>query len=478
MHNKAKKIILLLGDIIILYSTLYLTLLIRYWQLPSYQAWQNHLGPFSLIFIAWLLIFYISNLYNLHLAVNNAKFFGLTARSLIIAGLLSAAFFYLNPQISIAPKTNLVVYIIIFVVLFYLWRQLFNWILKSYLPKNNIAIIGLNNQVNELIRELKQKPHLGFKAAFIIDDKTLINDKDNQQTVIQPTLALADDDLPGQQKTYEEIPIIQSISQLKEKVVEKKVTTIILTSDPHQSAQLRSTLFACLPLKINYMRLPNFYENIIGKIPIEDISEMWFLENLTEGSKAWFDRFKRIYDIIFSFLILLLTAPFWPLIGLVIKLESKGPVFITMLRSGKNNKKFKMYKFRTMKEEGNKRTPTIKDDPRITKFGSLMRKTRIDEIPQVINILRGDMSFVGPRPERPELIAQLEKDLPFYRERMLVKPGLTGWDQISGEYHSPSLDDTLKKLQYDLFYIKNRSIYLDLSIILKTIATVLSKGGI
>jgi len=130
-----------------------------------------------------------------------------------------------------------------------------------------------------------------------------------------------------------------------------------------------------------------------------------------------------------------------------------------------------------MREENNARNMTLENDPRITKFGSLMRKTRIDEIPQVINILKGEMSFVGPRPERPTLIKKLELKVPFYNERMLVKPGATGWDQISGEYHSPSYEDTMKKLQYDLYYIKNRSIYLDLSIILKTIATILSQGG-
>ena len=137
-----------------------------------------------------------------------------------------------------------------------------------------------------------------------------------------------------------------------------------------------------------------------------------------------------------------------------------------------------MIKFRTMSEDGNNRNPTTLNDRRVTTFGSFLRKTRIDEIPQVINVLIGDMSFVGPRAERPEIVSLLEKEIPFYRERMLVKPGLTGWDQISGEYHSPSQEDTIKKLQYDLFYIKNRSIYLDLSIILKTVATVLSRSGV
>ena len=130
-----------------------------------------------------------------------------------------------------------------------------------------------------------------------------------------------------------------------------------------------------------------------------------------------------------------------------------------------------------MREEGNDHAPTKANDSRITKFGGFLRKTRIDELPQVINILRGEMSFVGPRPERPELVLELEKQIPFYSQRTLVKPGLTGPDQISGEYHSPSRQDSLKKLQFDLFYIKNRSMFLDLSIILKTIATVVSRKG-
>ncbi len=171
MNNKLKKFTLLAGDIIILYISLYLTLLIRYWNKPTSELWQSHFGPFTIIFVVWILIFYISNLYNLNIAVNNANFFRATSRGLIIAGLLSIAFFYLTPQISITPKRNLLIYVIIFAVLFFLWRQFFNWSLKSYLPKNNIAFIGLNNQVAELIDELKQKPHLGFKIIFVVDDK-------------------------------------------------------------------------------------------------------------------------------------------------------------------------------------------------------------------------------------------------------------------------------------------------------------------
>ncbi|MFH1822329.1 MAG: sugar transferase [Patescibacteria group bacterium] len=452
MNNNLKKFILVAGDVVVLYLSLYLTLLIRYWAKPTSSLWSEHLGPFTIIFAVWLIIFYISKLYDLNLAVNNVRFFQLTARSLVITVLLSAAFFYLTPQVNIAPKRNLIIYVIIFAILFYFWRQFFNWSLKAYLPKNNLAFVGYNPRVNELINELKNNPHLGYNICFLIDGDESNNNLNN-------------------------VPIYKNIKELNRLITRYKISTIVLTANPHQSDELKTTLFNCLSLKINYIYLPNFYESVTGKIPIETIGHLWFLENLSEGSKQLFNRFKRFYDFIFSIIIFLITLPLWPIIGLIIKLESRGPVFFLSKRIGQNNREFSLLKFRTMREENNNRVFTKANDSRITKFGSLLRKTRLDEIPQMINIALGDMSFVGPRPERPELIEELEKAIPFYRERMLVKPGVTGWDQVSGEYHSPSQEDTLKKLQYDLYYIKNRSIYLDLSIILKTIATVLSGGG-
>ncbi len=445
MNNKLKKLVLLGGDIIVLYFSLYLALQIRYFGNYQAETWPTHFWPFTMIFMLWLIIFYISNLYNLNLAVNNLKFYQSSGLALAIAGLVSLAFFYLMPQIGIAPKTNLFIYIIVFAVMFYLWRQFYNWSLKSYLPKRNIGIVGYNNLVAEIINEFKQKPHLGYHLSFIVDDKA--------QAGTEP------------------------IFELERLIANNKLDTIILSYDPHQSENLRAALFNALHRRINYVSLPDFYETITGKVPLDNLNQMWFLENLNENNKIWFDRVKLIYDVILALIIFIITLPFWLIIAFIIKLESSGPVFFVMNRAGQNNRIFKLIKFRTMKEEGNNHAPTKANDPRITKFGRFLRKTRLDELPQVINILRGEMSFVGPRPERPELVLELEKQIPFYGQRTLVKPGLTGPDQISGEYHSPSKEDSLKKLQYDLFYIKNRSIYLDLSVILKTIATVVSRGG-
>ena len=449
-----KKFFLFLGDIAVLYLSLFLTLAVRYLEIPAATLWESHIWPFTFVFSAWILIFYLGNLYNLSSTANNKNFARFTNKSVLTAILFSLAFFYANPNIGISPKTNLLIYVFIFYVLFILWRRSFNWLLQSYLPKENIAIIGLDGQTKKLIQELEGKAHLGYNISFIIDDK---------------------DGKP--ESGINDIPVISGMDGLAEKISKDNITTIVLNADPHESPELRSTLFNCLPLKISYVSFPNFYENITGRVPIETINQMWFLENLSEGNKNAFDFIKRAYDLALVSFILILTLPLWPIIGLIIKLESSGPVFFRQTRAGQNNKPFKILKFRTMAVANNDFAPTKEKDARVTRFGSFLRKSRIDEIPQAINILKGEMSFVGPRPERPEYIEELKETIPFYKERMLVKPGLTGWDQISGEYHSPSCEDSMKKLQHDLYYIKNRSVYLDLSIILKTITTVLSRSG-
>lgn len=441
MPHKLKKLTLYIGDIIVFYLTLYLTLLVRYQHIPSPELWQSHLPIFTLAFIFWLPLFYITNLYDLYLAVNNSNFWKRTTSAILGSALIATLLFYITSS-GIAPKTNLAIYFGLFIIIFALWRQFYNWSLASYLPKMNIGFIGLNKEANELIEFLKANTHIGYQVvgAFEAADERL--------------------------------------TSLKQEIISKNINLLVVATNLHESIKLRDQLFACLPLKVNFINLPLFYEQVTGKVPTNVINQMWFLENLTEGGRSNYNFIKRTCDIIAAIIFLLITLPFWPLIALIIKLESKGSVFFVQTRTGKNNLPFKMLKFRTMREENNNASLTVQGDSRITKFGNFFRKTRIDELPQLINILKGEMSFVGPRPERPEFIMELEKAVPFYRERMLVKPGVTGWDQVSGEYHSASTEDTIKKLQYDLFYIKNRSIYLDLSIILKTVYTVLSRRGL
>lgn len=440
MLTRLKKILLLVGDFLFLALALFLTLVVRYPQSSWAEKFSDHLPHFLVVFFIWLVTFYISDLYNLNRQVVSRRFFRQTLNAVFLSSLLSILYFYLNVKSTITPKTILVIFIIIFVGLFFFWRKLFELLVNSLIPKSNLAIIGLNSRTEKLLTELRKNPGSGYQTALIF-------------------------------KSPEEL------SSLESSITDKNIRAIVVCDDFGQSENLRQALFSCLKYNLTFFDYPALYELLTGKVPVEEIGPSWFLDNLKEGEKNYFNFLKRLLDFLGAITIFILSSPFWPLIALIIKLESRGPVFFTQKRYGQNENVFRMIKFRTMKTNDNDGSPTTEKDSRVTGFGSFLRKTRLDEIPQVINIIKGEMSFIGPRPERPEIVSSLEHQIPFYKTRLLIKPGISGWDQVSGHYHSPSLEDSLEKLQYDLFYLKHRSLYLDLTITLKTIATMVSKAG-
>jgi exopolysaccharide biosynthesis polyprenyl glycosylphosphotransferase len=303
---------------------------------------------------------------------------------------------------------------------------------------------------------MNNKPQFGFRIAGIVSEKE-ISDYYRKKDGVE---------------IFEQPKSILGLAKIK------NIKGIITAFDPRKHPELIDKIYECLSLKISFSSLANFSEQFAGKIPVNSIGQVWFLENLKEQEKLIYEFGKRIFDIFISIILLIISIPFLPFIFLAVKLNSKGSFFFMQQRTGRNGKRFMAIKLRSMyvNSESNGPQWAQKNDPRVTSVGKFMRKTRIDEIPQLINIFRGEMSFIGPRPERPEFIKKLEKKIPFYNERLLVKPGLTGWAQINFPYGA-SEADALQKLQYDLYYIKNRSLLLDLSILLKTIKTVLSGGG-
>jgi len=256
------------------------------------------------------------------------------------------------------------------------------------------------------------------------------------------------------------------------------VDPIVLGFNFYKDEQQVQQIFQNLPLKLNYISFANFYENLTKKVPIEMIDEIWFLENFSRSEKRIEEVLKRGFDIFFSAIGILITVVLLPLIALAIKIDSPGPIFYTQKRVGKDGKIFNLYKFRTMKIDAEKEGPrwAEENDERVTKVGYFLRRTHLDELPQAISIFRGDLSLVGPRPERPEFTSILQKEIPYYNIRTLVKPGITGWAQLNFSYGN-SIEDAKEKLQYDFYYIKNRSFFLDLGIILKTAKIVLFAKG-
>lgn len=235
----------------------------------------------------------------------------------------------------------------------------------------------------------------------------------------------------------------------------------------------------CKLNNIHVMDTPSFYELAQGKLMLESITPGWFIFSSGFRRTTIFSICKRVVDILLASIGLLLTLPFFPLIALAIKLDSPGPVFFRQERVGNKEKLFVLFKFRTMGQDAEKETGAVwakKNDTRITALGRIFRGSRIDEIPQLINVLKGDMSFVGPRPERPEFVEKLKLLIPYYSKRHFIKPGLTGWAQVRYSYGS-SVEDSMEKLRYDLYYIKNIGPFLDTLIFLETIKVVLFGFG-
>lgn len=453
----AKKFILFIGDTILLYVALWITLRLRYWTDYNHQVLLDHLWPFTLVFALWLIVFFINDLYSVRSVKNSFRFYGYLVQNQLINTVLALAFFYLAPNsfTTLRPQRVLIILVLLYTVLFLLWRRLFYSLSTSTRLTNTVAFVGLDKEVLGLCQEILDKPQLGYKVGLLV----------NLDGIALP-------------EALQSIPVRKDLINLKQEIASCQINTVVTISDPRHSAQISKYLFDTIDLKLQYFNFPDFYETLTGKIPVTSLEKTWFLQNISQGSKKLYEIGKRVEDIIVASILGLIGLPFAIVLIPLIKLESPGSAFFTQIRTGRGGKNFTTIKFRSMRadaEAGGKAVWAQKSDPRVTKLGKIMRASRLDEIPQIINILKGDMSFVGPRPERPEFIKILGEQIPFYNERLLVKPGLTGWAQINYPYGS-SIDDAMAKLQYDLFYIKNRSFTLDISIILKTINTVLNRS--
>ena len=428
---------LLVGvDIAILYAVLWSVLWFRFGDPLASGAWGQHVLPFSLLYGLWLLVFHAFGLYNLGLTKNSFAFLFALSRSLGACFFLAVIFFYFTPFFGIAPKTNLFLVTLLAFLFLGLWRLLYNMQARHPYHVQSVIVIGQNAHALELQEHLAQNPQFGYKISAIIR--------------------------PEEQE-------LNLLSLSKEH-------TILAAFDLHAYPKLTQTLFSFVP-ELWFESLASFYERITGKVPLSQIDEIWFLHNLRERERSAYETLKRITDILSGLVLGLFALLFLPLVAIALLLESPGSLFYAQQRVGKNGKVFTLWKFRSMvpNAEENGAAWAQKNDPRVTKAGNILRKTFIDELPQAINILKGDMSLVGPRPERPEFVQSLSEEIPFYQIRHLVKPGITGWAQVNSPYGN-STQGALEKLQYDLYYLKNRSLMLDLDILLKTV-NVVFKGG-
>lgn len=449
----SKKILLLFtGDVILLYAALWMTLAIRYTGEDRAQFLDLHLLPFTLIFSLWLAFVAAFGLYELRLLKNSRIFLYRLVQIMALNTIVAIVFFYLFP-FEIEPRRNLLLIAGIATLFFFAWRLLFNSIVPRA-PATRIIFLGATPDTAPLALWLTANPQLGFRPMALIQH--------GERAAAIPSLPCLTFDAAGLERT----------------VREYKTQTIVLSPEMKSDASVVQALLGVIRSGISVIDFPAFHEMLTGKIPLSLIREAWFLENLIGIKKSSYEIAKRAFDCALALIIAipaLLTLPF---IALAIVMDSPGPIFFRQRRVGRNGREFTLIKYRSMVQNaheisGSKEMPT---DMRHTRVGALLRKNYLDEIPQIVNILKGEMSFVGPRPERPEYVSALKTQIPFYEMRLLVIPGATGWAHINME-NDASVEDAPEKMQYDLYYVKNRSFLLDLLIMLRSIFILLKRGG-
>ncbi len=436
--NKLKVFLFFVADVVALYAGLFITLLIRY-RGNFYAEFANtHAIPFTIIFALWIAVFYIAGLYDLRRLRNNLDFLKILALCIGINAALAVLLFYAIPAFGIAPKTNLLLFIAIFAIIEIFWRRLLNRALAFGEAPNKVLIIGDGAIGEEIRKAIAENPQLGYALKAEMEEKTAY-------AVPQKITSIAE---------HEGINLIVISHKLK-----------------HEPA-LVAVLYDLFATGIVVTDLVSFYELIMRKVPLSGVQETWFLENIAR-EVSFYDPLKRASEFVGALALGVILLPFEIIIALLVALTSRGPIIYRQVRVGEKGKEFTLYKFRSMRVDAEAAGAqwAVKNDARTTPVGGLLRASHLDELPQLWNIIRGDLSFVGPRPERPEFVAKLEARIPYYEARLFIKPGVTGWAQI---HHRADLtdEDVVEKLQYDIYYLKNRSPILDWTIILKTIKSI------
>ena len=378
-------------------------------------------------------------------------------QSLGTAVILLSLIYFLMPQFVVRADIFIVGLIVLYIFIL-TWRLLYNEILRRGLFNKKMIVIGADGLAQQIINDINSKKDCGFDIACIVLEKyhegTI---KDARAPIIR-------------KNNYKDLCVLAK---------KMKIKTIVVAIKEKRNNFPTTELLKCRMEGIEIIDGISFYEMLKGKIDVTQINPGWLI--FSDGFKK--SRItvlsKRIVDILVSLILVLLLSPLLLIVALLIKVDTKGPVFFFQERVGKDKRSYSVVKFRSMVVDAEKESgPVWADcnDGRVTRVGRIIRALRIDEIPQIWNVLKGEMSFVGPRPERAFFVAELEKQIPYYNERFSVKPGITGWAQINYDY-SASLEETVEKLNYDLFYIKNMSIFMDIMIIFKTIKTVIFRQG-
>jgi sugar transferase (PEP-CTERM system associated) len=449
VYYPIRKLILLIGEALIVWTSFLLGAVYELRE-DSYLVLNYEGGYFKILAVTAMVLLcsHWFDLYDTSLLNTKGELY---FRLLLVPGLLAfllAGVSYVRPNYLLGSGSAAVGLAILTIALIG-WRMGFSWLVQLPILVERIYVLGTGDRAQRLVQGLRKNPELGIEVASWTG------------------------------KLEGAVTLDAVAAHLMEVVNKQKVHRVIVAMPDRRGTIPMRELLDLRMRGVKIEEATSWLEKMSGKIEVENLYPSWLVFAQGFRRSSAFIIVRRFLSIVISMTGLILAAPLFPLVLLIVKLDSKGPAFYTQRRVGKGGTIFKVIKFRTMRQDAEANGGAQwagANDPRITRVGRFLRSSRLDEIPQLWCVLKGDMAFVGPRPERPEFVEWLSKEIPYYGVRHMVRPGLTGWAQIKYKYGS-TVEDAREKLQYDLFYIKNASIGLDLLIMFQTIKTVLLRRG-
>lgn len=446
--NSRSIFILIIGDALTYIVSLILTLTVRYGSIPHRTLLAQHVPAFSILIAVFILVNLSAGLYDKRLVLLRSGSRNLFLTVQIANILIGIVFFYFAPVV-IAPKANLIIYFIISTALLYVWRVAV-FPVVSQTRKQPAVLIGSGDDINDLHAEVNGSVRYGLTFVDRIE--------------------------PG-------ASVEETVTAISRSVGRTRVSIIVADLYNQTVESAIPFLYSLIFSGVQVIDAERLYESIFDRVPLSIVGERWLIENSSTvlGSRLVYDALKRTIDVAIGSLALLVSFVVYPFVYAAVKLDDKGPLFTYQERVGKNGRLVKIIKFRSMSSEDyGKYGANGTSGNTITRVGAFIRKIRIDELPQLWNVIKGDLSLIGPRPELPSLTTIYEKEIMYYNARHLVKPGLSGWAQIYHQahpHHAVDTTETANKLSYDLYYIKNRSFGLDLKIVLRTIQILIKRVG-
>jgi sugar transferase (PEP-CTERM system associated) len=450
-----RRVCFVIGEGILIYIAVLTAALLRFGTMDIALLSGEILGKALLITVTCQAALYYNDLYVLKVTDTHLELGLRLTKAMGVASIVLAIVYYFIPSVMMG-RGIFFISLVFLVFLIVPWRYAYNWVLKKKMFSERVIILGLGELSRQIIDEIKDRSDCGYQIVGVTTAGS-----------------------PSRMNSPSDVPFFSMKGTICEMARQLGATKIIVAMDEKRQLLPTDELLHCRTEGIRVLQGETLYEELTGKLFVEKLNPSWLI--FSDGfHKSSITRFtKRVTGLVLATIGLLFSAPLMALIALAIKLDSKGPVFFGQNRCGASGRTFELLKFRSMIDEaeadGNPRWATD-DDWRVTRVGKIIRKYRMDELPQLWNVVKGDMSFVGPRPERPEFVEELKKVIPYYSERHTVKPGITGWAQVWYRYGA-SVDESLEKLKYDLFYVKNMSLAMDLMIMFQTIKTVLLRTG-